>query len=373
MSHKQVLIIFLTILLAACKEKELPQEPVIPAPPAPVFYVRGMLNGAPFNINGGVDNYYMHSSFTKDTSGIHEFIGELKPYSCVSNCANSIKVIFRDQQPKPGNVDSVLLNSYYSFASIAGAASRYNVHFNSKLPGSGSVKNFLSWDFGDGTTSKDNNPTHMYKRPGEYTVCMIVKGSNTSCDGSICDKVRIGNIGPRSEAKFTFKAEQNNVVSFTANPKGTRPFILQWDLGDGNQSTSESFTHTYSKPGVYQVSLTVIDADSLSDTEYANVATKNWNDCVASFTWAPSSVPNPKNLSNVIIEWTDDKGNTYSSYNANQPELSTFRVVKVENFITNEQGQKTKKIHMRVNCVLYRGSSSIELKNAALVFAVAHP
>ncbi len=35
------------------------------------------------------------------------------------------------------------------------------------------------WDFGDGTTSNEENPTHTYSAEGEYTVCLVAQ---TSCD-----------------------------------------------------------------------------------------------------------------------------------------------------------------------------------------------
>lgn len=40
-----------------------------------------------------------------------------------------------------------------------------------------STENFLSieWDFGDGTTSKENNPTHTYVKSGSYDVTIIVE------------------------------------------------------------------------------------------------------------------------------------------------------------------------------------------------------
>ncbi len=32
------------------------------------------------------------------------------------------------------------------------------------------------WDFGDGTTSNQENPTHIYATPGEYNVSLAASG-----------------------------------------------------------------------------------------------------------------------------------------------------------------------------------------------------
>ena len=32
------------------------------------------------------------------------------------------------------------------------------------------------WDFGDGTTSNEQNPIHQYKRPGDYVVTLYIEG-----------------------------------------------------------------------------------------------------------------------------------------------------------------------------------------------------
>jgi len=40
----------------------------------------------------------------------------------------------------------------------------------------------FSWDFGDGQTAKDNDPTHTYAAPGDYTVTLTASGL---CDGTI--------------------------------------------------------------------------------------------------------------------------------------------------------------------------------------------
>ena len=43
----------------------------------------------------------------------------------------------------------------------------------------GTVGSYL-WDFGDGVTSNQPSPTHMYAEPGNYTVSLTVSNSDTS-------------------------------------------------------------------------------------------------------------------------------------------------------------------------------------------------
>ena len=109
------------------------------------------------------------------------------------------------------------------------------------------------WYFGDGGTSTDRNPIHHYQDTGYFNVTLIVK--NNGC----MDSIRIDRyiyIKPPI-AKF--------IDSSGCDTRFTRKFIDQsigalewnWDFGDGNYSTQQNPTHTYSQPGTYVVQLTV--------------------------------------------------------------------------------------------------------------------
>ena len=47
---------------------------------------------------------------------------------------------------------------------------------------------YWSWNFGDGKTSSLQNPTHVYKHPGRYTVSLTVK-----CPFDIIDTKKVSN------------------------------------------------------------------------------------------------------------------------------------------------------------------------------------
>lgn len=75
-----------------------------------------------------------------------------------------------------------------------------------------------AWDFGDGSTSTQQNPTHTYAANGTYTVCLTV----TSADGCIdvvCNDVIVSSIGLNTLDLLSFDIYPNptsgelNVVS----------------------------------------------------------------------------------------------------------------------------------------------------------------
>jgi PKD repeat protein len=61
------------------------------------------------------------------------------------------------------------------------------VHFTDHSKSHSKVLNW-SWNFGDKKTSSLQNPTHVYKHPGRYTVSLTVK-----CPSDIIDTKKVSN------------------------------------------------------------------------------------------------------------------------------------------------------------------------------------
>lgn len=56
------------------------------------------------------------------------------------------------------------------------------------------------WDFGDGSTSQDTSPVHVFPAAGTYYVCLTV--SNTNSADTYCQQVTIGVSGVEEETAF---------------------------------------------------------------------------------------------------------------------------------------------------------------------------
>jgi PKD repeat protein len=143
-----------------------------------------------------------------------------------------------------------------------------NIKFDSAASTSSSEIIQYNWDFGDGTSSNQPNPTHSYTQPGVYQVKLkITDDSGTSCNVSEDSKVVTINAAPEAHAGADEKACINDILRFdgskSKDPDGS---ILSytWDFGDGEEGNGVNTTHAYKKSGQYEVMLTVTDN---SDTE----------------------------------------------------------------------------------------------------------
>lgn len=125
-----------------------------------------------------------------------------------------------------------------------------------------------SWNFGDGSTSTLQNPTHLYAGPGAYNVSLIVVGSN----GCIDEVVKTIIIHPNPVVDFSYLNYCfNSLTQFTdlstiTDPFGTTLMNWAWDFGDGNTSTDRNPLHSYAGPGMYWVTLTVTSSVGCSTT-----------------------------------------------------------------------------------------------------------
>jgi gliding motility-associated-like protein len=117
------------------------------------------------------------------------------------------------------------------------------------------------WDFGDGGSSADPNPVYQYSDTGTFTVKLVVE--NYGCRDSIT-LANYVTIKPPI-ARFGIETVCNDKFFYRFRDQSIGATTWQWDFGDGNTSTQQSPTHTYSRYGKFTVQLTVTN-DTCSHT-----------------------------------------------------------------------------------------------------------
>ncbi|MDB5222033.1 MAG: hypothetical protein JWN83_700 [Chitinophagaceae bacterium] len=137
------------------------------------------------------------------------------------------------------------------------------VNFTNTSTGSGALT--YQWDFGDGSTSTQQNPSHTYTTAGTYTVRLIIVNS-TGCTDTLTkvNAITVGNV----KANFSTPAIICENSSFTINNTSTPvPANVTWNFGDGTTSTVINPTKTYSTTGNFIIKMVAgfgACADSLS-------------------------------------------------------------------------------------------------------------
>jgi len=135
---------------------------------------------------------------------------------------------------------------FYAFGHVGQAP--YSVRFLDQSTGSPTA---WLWDFGDGSTSTEQNPTHVFNRTGAYNVALTASNDLTR-DTAIQYRCVIVNTVP--VANFTANATAGR-TSFTVQftDQSTSADGYQWQFGDGQTSTEQNPVHTYTHPGSYTV------------------------------------------------------------------------------------------------------------------------
>ncbi len=376
---KHFKITFLTLVLAvfySCREKKLPED--IIEENKPVFTVSANIGGIPINMQAGTNNYYLYSNYNVGANNAPtQFVGALKQNNCTV-CPNSLEIQFVNNYAF-GNlganyIDSVLkVSSAYNFAKDNLNTMTYNVSFKAtpRISLGGVITAYL-WDFGDGTTSALANPNHTYASAGVYDVSLTLF-SNVFGSNKVTNQLKVGLTGNISTTKIVkdFWLSNNKLKFFHTNT-GVAPFQYFWNFGDGSTSNAFEPTHQYvGAPALYKVKLLVIDANA--DTAYSEYNTKmDAATGILSNFVVDAIVANPLKTSNIVVNWTDANGITYTSNHSSQPNASNFEVVTIENFDVNENGQATKKVRVKFNCIVYNGSQSLIITNADVVLAIAY-
>jgi len=131
------------------------------------------------------------------------------------------------------------------------------VQFNYVEKNIGEPVNYWFWDFGDGTTSRLTNPSHIYNVAGNYKVKLNIK-SNIGCASVVFEKIIFVAKLPVVNFDSPVNICVNTSVSFTDKTISADGNIVSWlwNFGDGTTSSGlKNPNHRYLKGGSYTVSL----------------------------------------------------------------------------------------------------------------------
>lgn len=210
------------------------------------------------------------------------------------------------------------------------------------------------WDFGDGNTSTEINPSHQYSLNGEYSVTLSATndcGTTMVTQSVFITSSVIANFSSSIASgcvplEVQFMNESTNATSF------------EWTFTDGSpaSSTLENPIVTYQNPGVYTVMLTAINSTGSStiiETGYVVVEglpvanfSVDTSDLTVDFT-------NFSALGDTFL-WSFGDGNTSTETNP-QHTYSSFGIYTVTLTATNDCGSNIFTVNVDIGTVVTAG------------------
>jgi len=170
------------------------------------------------------------------------------------------------------------------FANVTSGKAPLTVYFADISKGKAPISWY--WDFGDSTNSKDAmNATHTFTKPGMYNVTLTV--ANEAGISTVTKRIYISSPKPQV-VDFSANVTSGTVpltVLFADTSKGKAPISWYWDFGDGiNSKHAMNATHTFTKQGVYNVTLTVAnETDNSTITKPNYIIATSQKTLVANF------------------------------------------------------------------------------------------
>lgn len=220
------------------------------------------------------DNVFGDATGVK-VSNKFEQIGTYKVSLRVTDETNQFKVISQEIEVTDENVPKAVIevptNDGKYYANV-----QYSFQAENSTSPNGRITKY-EWDFGDGSAKANTRTSnHIYKTPGLYELTLTIT-DETNVNGSASKQIKVeqqasapiavistvpapdkdGNVSGTIPFQISFDASKsqdsdNNIVDY------------KWDFnGDGQfDSTGEKTSYVYKEEGIYNATLTVIDADN---------------------------------------------------------------------------------------------------------------
>lgn len=208
--------------------------------------------------------------------GDGEISNEIKPKHVYKKAGEYLVQLVVNDRLHPGNLASASLPisvlppemKVKAHSSVTKGIVPCTVNFNAQVGVTGSpCEPLYIWNFGDGTTSFEQNPTHTFRREGVQTVSLEVK-----------DRLHPENI-VKTTLEIETRMPKIRLTASVTPSSGKSPLAIQcrawaekegasnpnlkyiWDFDDGETAAGLDQRHTYQKKGTYNVTVTVEDQE----------------------------------------------------------------------------------------------------------------
>lgn len=368
--RKRHLILWVMALFAGCQTLEFPEPQV----PSPVFYIKGYLNGAPWQLNAGDNHYFLDTEWKRDEAKVPVLVSTIRPDSCAGLCANSFRMQLRSLQASAAGIDiDALLNAdqnrrYLDVEAVDSTEYQFkSIGQCSGLPARS------NWKIGD---RKLGGSTISVVLPDvEQEMDYMIQDSTATLAVQITQPIvqeMVSTTEPNQSIKVNFIQDGRAIVIQLSD---TRDFTVTW-----SPVTSDGKKLIIREPIATRISAEIVWNNGQKGKVVIKLPENNVlpaDVCQAGFSYRVINKvprPNPLQLNTIDLYYTNDQGKLFSTRFTRQVNAS-FKVIDHEPYKSDASGQPTQKVFFLLNCVMadQARTEQLVLEDVEGVFAFAYP
>lgn len=338
------------------------------------FFVKGQVEGLPFEYNAGEEDYYMETDYyVEDSVVVME--GRLSKIDQPNKNAVVIKIRSKAAQATGSAflAHENIMAKEYAFRDVSGFRAQTGKYMLSLYGDSAFLANtnYYTWIV-------DGQPTSGYEL--QKTFDKNTPNLNVSLHTTIsgdCDSEIRHIIDLQQDCDGTFKMYVNgqDKVSVRAVARVGTISHVEWFLDSTSIEPSfQGEIDLNQVPGAEMLSCAIYFEDGCVRRVERSLSSRLQSPCITDFWYIKQkpTIHDPHQYATVELEYYDEQGKLYTSHYTDV--VGDFKITSASPFQENSNGDKTMRFFMEADVILKNvDGSTVELKNGFGSFAVAHP
>ncbi|MDG6223249.1 MAG: DNRLRE domain-containing protein [Candidatus Bathyarchaeota archaeon] len=145
---------------------------------SPTVGTYSYIQGYTVTVTAAADSDWTFSHWILDSVNV----GNTTPYNIIINDNHSLTAVFTEVNQEPPQIEKKPPQASFNYTPLNPQVNdTITFDSSSSIDTDGTIVNY-SWDFGDGTTSTNQNPTHSYSHEGSYTISLTVTDNDGLSD-----------------------------------------------------------------------------------------------------------------------------------------------------------------------------------------------
>ncbi len=338
------------------------------------FFLKGQLNGLPFEYNAGEDGYFLETDYYREDSVV-VMEGRLSRLGMADK--NSVVIRIRSKAAEAPGSDFVASDNIeakdYAFRDVTGYRAQTGKYTINLYGDSTFLANTdLDYWIINGATASGYEVQRTFDRnTPNFNVALrtIISGD---CESEVRHFI---NLQQDCDATFKMYVTSPYMLKVQTVARVGTIGDVQWFLD--SVEVKPNFQGEIDRslvPNATMLTCSIYFDDGCVRRIDRSLNATLQSPCITDF-WYTKQKPtilDPNQYSTVELEYFDENGKKYTSYYTDV--LGDFKITSASPFQQNEDGEQTMRFFMEADVILKNvDGSTVELKNGFGSFAVAHP